>query len=60
MTLADIGVYSMGVSFGLIAKLVLSAFEYAWAPFYYATMREPDAPRVFARSRPTAWRCWRC
>src|SRR5262249_16974277 len=25
----------------------LSAFESAWAPFYYATVREPDAPRVF-------------
>ena len=46
-TLRDIGFYSMGVSFGLIPKLFLSAFEYAWAPFYYATAREPDAPRVF-------------
>ena len=31
----------MGVSFGLIPKLFLGAFEYAWAPFYYATAREP-------------------
>jgi O-antigen/teichoic acid export membrane protein len=44
----DIGVYSMGVSFGLIEKIVLGAFEYAWAPFYYATAREPDAGRVFS------------
>jgi len=44
----DIGVYSMGVSFGLIEKIVLGAFEYAWAPFYYATAREPDATRVFS------------
>jgi O-antigen/teichoic acid export membrane protein len=35
------------VSFGLTQKLFLSAFESAWAPFYYATIREPDAPRVF-------------
>jgi peptidoglycan biosynthesis protein MviN/MurJ (putative lipid II flippase) len=35
------------VSFGLTEKLFLSAFESAWAPFYYATMREPDAQRVF-------------
>ena len=40
----DVGVYSMGVSFGLIQKIALGAFEYAWAPFYYATAREPDAP----------------
>jgi O-antigen/teichoic acid export membrane protein len=48
MTLGDVGMYSMGVNFGLIAKIALGAFEYAWAPFYYATAREPDAPRVFS------------
>ena len=47
-TLADIGIYSMSVSFGLIPKLFLSAFENAWAPFYYATAREPDGARTFA------------
>jgi O-antigen/teichoic acid export membrane protein len=45
--LADVGVYSMGVSFGLTLKMFLSAFEYAWAPFYYATAREPGAEAVF-------------
>ena len=29
-------------------KLFLSAFEYAWAPFYFATMKEPDAKRTFS------------
>lgn len=47
-TTGEIGVYSMGASFGLTQKLFLSAFEYAWAPFYYATAREPDGKRVFA------------
>ena len=47
-TLTDIGVYSMSVSFGLIPKLFLSAFENAWAPFYYATAREPDGARTFS------------
>jgi len=46
-TFQEIGIYSMAVSFGLTQKLFLSAFEYAWAPFYYAALREPDAPRVF-------------
>ena len=45
---SEIGLYSMGVSFGLIPKIALAAFESAWAPFYYATSREPDAPRVFS------------
>jgi O-antigen/teichoic acid export membrane protein len=46
-TMQTVGVYSMAVSFGLTQKLFLSAFESAWAPFYYATIREPDAPKVF-------------
>jgi O-antigen/teichoic acid export membrane protein len=46
--LGEIGVYSIGVSFGLTQKLFLSAFEYAWAPFYYANAREPDGARVFS------------
>lgn len=45
---AEVGVYTIGVSFGLLPKLALGAFEYAWAPFYYATSREPGAPRVFS------------
>jgi O-antigen/teichoic acid export membrane protein len=46
-TLQNIGVYSQSVSVGLTQKLFLSAFESAWAPFYYETVKEPDAPRVF-------------
>jgi O-antigen/teichoic acid export membrane protein len=46
-TMQTVGIYSMAVSFGLTQKLFLSAFESAWAPFYYATIREPDAPTVF-------------
>jgi O-antigen/teichoic acid export membrane protein len=47
VTTADIGVYSIGASFGLALKLFLSAFEYAWAPFYYATAKtEADARRI--------------
>lgn len=46
-SVTDIGVYQIAVTFGLTQKLFLSAFESAWAPFYYATVREPDAPRVF-------------
>ena len=47
VSLENLGIYSMAVSFGLVQKLFLSAFESAWAPFYYATIREPDAPRIF-------------
>lgn len=44
----EIGIYSIGASFGLALKLFLSAFEYAWAPFYFAAMREPDAKETFS------------
>lgn len=47
-TLGEVGSYSIGVSFGFIPKIALAAFESAWAPFYYATSREPEAARVFA------------
>lgn len=46
--ISEVGMYSMGVSFGLTQKLFLSAFEYAWAPFYYAATREPGATALFA------------
>jgi O-antigen/teichoic acid export membrane protein len=46
-SLENVGIYSQAVSVGLTQKLFLSAFESAWAPFYYATVKEPDAPRVF-------------
>jgi O-antigen/teichoic acid export membrane protein len=47
-TLSEIGLYSVGASFGLALKLFLSAFEQAWAPFYFAAMKQPDAPRLFS------------
>lgn len=49
VTLHEIGLYATGATFGLGLKLFLSAFEYAWAPFYFGLMREPDAKRTFAR-----------
>ncbi len=46
--LRDIGIYSIGATFGLALKLVLNAFEYAWAPFYFSIMKEPDAKATFS------------
>jgi O-antigen/teichoic acid export membrane protein len=43
-----IGLYQVGSSIGLALKFFLSAFEYAWAPFYFQTMKEKDAHRTFA------------
>jgi len=46
--LRTIGLYGVGSGIGLALKLFLSAFEYAWAPFYFQTMKESDAKRTFA------------
>jgi O-antigen/teichoic acid export membrane protein len=45
--LTTVGLYQVGSSFGQAMKLFMSAFEYAWAPFYFATMKEPDAKATF-------------
>ncbi len=46
---AQLGVYQNAVTLGTGVKFFTSAFETAWAPFYYATSREPDAKEVFSR-----------
>ena len=45
--LAEVGIYSIGATFGLALKLFLGAFEAAWTPFFLRVMREPDATRTF-------------
>ena len=47
VSLDNIGVYGVGVSFGLVQKLFLGAFQSAWAPFIFATATEQDAIPVF-------------
>lgn len=49
VTLHELGLYSTGATFGLGLKLFLSAFETAWAPFYFGVMNEPDARTVYRR-----------
>lgn len=46
---AQVGVYQNATTLGTGVKFFTSAFETAWAPFYYATAREPDAKATLAR-----------
>jgi O-antigen/teichoic acid export membrane protein len=46
-SLRDVGLYSIGASFGLAPKLFLSAFETAWTPFFLGVMHEPDAKNIY-------------
>lgn len=45
--LRDVGIYFVGANLGLGMKLFLSAFENAWAPFYFSEMKQPDAKQTF-------------
>jgi O-antigen/teichoic acid export membrane protein len=46
---AQLGVYQNAVTLGTAVKFFTSAFETAWAPFYYATSREADARATFSK-----------
>ena len=43
------GVYKNGVTLGTGVRFFTSAFETAWAPFYYATSRKDGAQAVFSK-----------
>lgn len=43
------GVYKNGFTLGTGIRFFTSAFETAWAPFYYATSRKSGAQAVFAK-----------
>ena len=47
--LGTLGVYNNGFTLGTAVKFFIAAFETAWAPFYYQTVRRPDAPRTLAK-----------
>lgn len=47
--LKELGVYNNGFTIGTGVRFFTSAFETAWAPFYYATAKQADAQVVFAK-----------
>lgn len=47
--LGTLGVYNNGFTLGTAVKFFVSAFETAWAPFYYQTARQPDAKTTLAK-----------
>jgi O-antigen/teichoic acid export membrane protein len=47
--LAEAGVYQNASTLGTGVKFFLSSFETAWAPFYYATAKRPDARAVLSK-----------
>lgn len=49
LPLRDVGIYLIGASIAAVLKLFPVAFEAAWMPFAFDSMRRADAPRLFAR-----------
>lgn len=45
--LRELGIYNIGATLGLGLKLFLSAFETAWAPFYFSEMKSDHAKATF-------------
>jgi O-antigen/teichoic acid export membrane protein len=46
-TLAEVGLYSMGATFGQALRYFVSSFELAWTPFFLSVMHEPDARQIY-------------
>jgi O-antigen/teichoic acid export membrane protein len=46
---STVGVYQNGTTLGTIVSFFKTAFETAWAPFYYETSRQPDAKTIFSK-----------
>jgi O-antigen/teichoic acid export membrane protein len=45
----EVGIYQNGSTLGTGVAFFKSAFETAWAPFYYETSRRPDAKETFSK-----------
>lgn len=45
----DVGLYASGYKIGVVMALLITAFRFAWQPFYLSRGEDPDAPYIFAR-----------
>jgi O-antigen/teichoic acid export membrane protein len=45
----DVGLYASGYKIGVVMALLITAFRFAWQPFYLSKGSDPDAPYIFAR-----------
>jgi O-antigen/teichoic acid export membrane protein len=54
-TRAEVGIYSVGYTFGMGVKFALSAFEPAWQPFVFSAIQKENAPALISRVVTYAW-----
>lgn len=50
LNLSDLGIYTVGYSFGMVMVIFMNAFGTAWSPFFMSYVTKPDEAReVFGR-----------
>ena len=49
VSLADVGIYSLGYQIASILQLLAFSAATAWSPFFFKTADKPDAPRMLSR-----------
>jgi O-antigen/teichoic acid export membrane protein len=43
------GVFSASYKIGMFMSILVAAFRFAWHPFFLSTLKQKDAPQIFAR-----------
>ena len=46
---SSVGIYQANYRLGIFMMLVVSMFDYAWKPFFFATAKEPNSKEIFSR-----------
>ncbi|MCK5519920.1 MAG: oligosaccharide flippase family protein, partial [Candidatus Marinimicrobia bacterium] len=47
--LETVGLYSSGYQLGIFMLVIITAYKFAWQPFFLNKGNDPDAPQTFAR-----------
>lgn len=49
VSLAELGIYALGLKFGAVMGLVTSSFQLAWGPFAFSVKHQENAPDLYRR-----------
>ncbi len=44
-----VGIYQANYRLGIFMMLIVSMYDYAWRPFYFSIVKEPNAKQIFSR-----------
>jgi O-antigen/teichoic acid export membrane protein len=46
---ATVGIYQANYRLGIFMMLIVQMYDFAWRPFYFSTVKEPNAKQIFSR-----------